>query len=174
MPLTSIQNWTRTHGLTRPTGAPKRISDEVKAEALRLYKEGVSCHATAEQLKISEWTVAEVVKAAGLTVLRLRPEAQRLIFWSHVIKGPNCWAWDGMKDDHGYGKMRWGKRETKAHRVSFEIHFGPIPKGLIVIHACDNPECCNPEHLRAATHQENITDMIQKGRAYWQKKGKPK
>ena len=86
-------------------------------------------------------------------------------FWSKVIKGPNCWRWSGAKKD-GYGRI--GDKRTKstlyAHRISWEIHFGPIPDGLNVLHDCDNPECSNPEHLFLGTDGDNVRDKVAKKR----------
>lgn len=51
-----------------------------------------------------------------------------------------------------------------AHRVSYEMHNGPIPKGMHIMHSCDNPACVNPNHLSAGTRSDNMTDCAQKGR----------
>lgn len=87
---------------------------------------------------------------------------KKLNFWSIIsISDPSeCWPWAGTKTRGGYGTFRG----TTAHRVAFERANGPIPDGLVVMHTCDNPSCCNPEHLRAGTQQENIADMWAKGR----------
>jgi hypothetical protein len=89
------------------------------------------------------------------------------IFWSHVEKSENpsgCWLWTGHTDDWGYGNKWWSGRTQKAHRVMYEITFGEIPDGLLVLHSCDNPPCVNPSHLSLGTNRDNTDDKIRKGR----------
>ena len=71
-------------------------------------------------------------------------------FWSRVDKTGDCWEWTGHCDREGYGRFD----ATYAHRVSYEIHYGPI-RGLQVDHCCHNRSCVNPNHLRAATNKQN-------------------
>lgn len=78
-----------------------------------------------------------------------------------------CWIWTGTKNGAGYGTIGLGtKAQGKgfAHRVSWLIHFGPIPIGLLVCHHCDVKLCVNPSHLFLGTYQDNVDDMIAKGR----------
>lgn len=79
-----------------------------------------------------------------------------------------CIEYPGCKDRQGYGKIsrrREGKlRWFRAHRLAYEEAHGPIPEGLVVMHACDNPPCINVEHLSLGTRADNVRDMVSKGR----------
>lgn len=88
-------------------------------------------------------------------------------FWRYVCKGDGCWLWVGNRAPNGYGRIQSGgkgSRHVGAHRLSYEIHHGPIPEGVVVMHSCDTPACVNPAHLSAGTHRDNTADMITKGR----------
>jgi hypothetical protein len=87
-------------------------------------------------------------------------------FWSRVDKRgfDDCWHWTGRLSEHGYGSFDDPKKPKKAHRIAWELTYGPIPDSLCVLHSCDNPACCNPSHLWLGTQLENIADMWTKGR----------
>ncbi len=75
-----------------------------------------------------------------------------------------CWEWQGGKNVHGYGLIKFNKKTSMAHRVSYEIYNGVAPRKMKVLHNCDNPTCVNPKHLRLGSHGENMIDMARKGR----------
>ena len=78
-------------------------------------------------------------------------------FWSKVVKTETCWEWTGYKLYNGYSGITVNsKYKTTAHRVSYEIHKGEIPKDKEIDHLCRNRGCVNPEHLRAVSHFENM------------------
>jgi len=76
-----------------------------------------------------------------------------------------CWEWQGSKSKDGYGIIIVNNKPHRAHRVSYELFKENIPDDLFICHHCDNPSCVNPEHLFAGTHQDNMDDMVQKGRS---------
>lgn len=88
-------------------------------------------------------------------------------FWASVEKTEGCWRWRGTITGPGYGQTSvWenGKQTLLyAHRVSYEMHYGPIPVGLFVCHSCDNKLCVRPDHLWLGTAADNTRDAQLKG-----------
>lgn len=77
----------------------------------------------------------------------------------------DCWEWQKRISPFGYGQFSINAGDTRqAHRLSYELYIGKIPKGLCVLHKCDNRKCVNSRHLFLGTQQDNIRDMIRKGR----------
>jgi hypothetical protein len=75
--------------------------------------------------------------------------------------GP-CWDWTAGRNNRGYGQI-YTRRSNGAHRVSYELHVGPIPTGLHVRHQCDRPCCVNPAHLLVGTRSDNMQDAVRRG-----------
>lgn len=109
---------------------------------------------------------------------RIPPEER---FWNFIDKNgrdnetlpaykylTRCWAWTLKKDKDGYGNFWYNRKNIKAHRFSYHLHH-PLTMNMndikmFVCHRCDNPECCNPEHLFLGTHADNNRDRDEKGR----------
>jgi hypothetical protein len=85
---------------------------------------------------------------------------------AHTKKDPktDCVLWTGHRDPGGYGRMNLPGTTRGAHRVAWEVAHGPIPEGMLVLHTCDNPRCCNPAHLKLGTHAENMRDKAERRR----------
>lgn len=84
-------------------------------------------------------------------------------FWEKVNKTDTCWLWTGSKTNWGYGCFWNGKKIVLAHRYSFELMAGIIKN--CALHTCDNRLCVRPDHIFDGTRQDNMKDMISKGRA---------
>lgn len=86
-------------------------------------------------------------------------------FWSLVDRSDpdGCWTWTASTIG-GYGRLKVSGRQERAHRVSWVLANGPIPSDLLVLHRCDVRTCVRPDHLWLGTAQDNVRDMIAKGR----------
>jgi len=85
-----------------------------------------------------------------------------------------CWEWQLWLTRGNYGQVTWNNKPKRAHRVTYELKYGPIPEGLFVCHKCDNPRCIRPKHLFLGTPRENTHDSMQKGRRRYGGSGNPK
>jgi hypothetical protein len=82
----------------------------------------------------------------------------------HQVPWSGCWLWDGGLDKDGYGKasVPMTNRTVRPHRVAYDAWVAA--PGAVIMHTCDVPACCNPDHLRSGTQRDNIRDMDLKGR----------
>lgn len=76
-----------------------------------------------------------------------------------------CREWCGYRTTGGYGVVQRHGRKMRVHRRVWEMVYGPIPAGLVVLHLCDNPACFRLDHLRLGTKKDNTRDMVAKGRS---------
>jgi hypothetical protein len=93
-------------------------------------------------------------------VARYTPEK----FWSNATWQGECLVWNKDLHKDGYGQLTYHRKYYLSHRLSWILTFGDIPKGLYVLHKCDNPPCINPNHLYLGTQQDNVNDMYSKHR----------
>lgn len=112
----------------------------------------------------------------ALNTLNAQPIESRMEQYIDRTSSPNgCWIWTGARDSAGYGtvflrmkqndsKKSRKKDQDRAHRLMWIRNFGPIPEGIFVCHRCDNPPCCNPEHLFLGSPADNNLDSVIKGR----------
>lgn len=80
------------------------------------------------------------------------------------VEEDGCWMFLGPWTTHGYGHLSYDGQIFRAHRISYELNCGLVPEGKMVLHKCDHRYCINPEHLFLGTAQDNVNDMIAKGR----------
>jgi HNH endonuclease len=114
----------------------------------------------------------EMLRGPDGRIIGLIPRSQEQLekdFWERVKIGglDECWEWQAGKQGRApqYGIVWCNGQKWIAHRFAYSITRGQIPDGLDVLHRCDNPPCCNPVHIFAGTHQDNMRDCIAKGRA---------
>ena len=77
-------------------------------------------------------------------------------FWKKITHVDTCWIWNGYIDKDGYGRYKHEGKNYFTHRLAYLTYSGEIPQGLEIDHLCRNRNCCNPDHLEAVTHKENI------------------
>jgi hypothetical protein len=100
------------------------------------------------------------------------PNLERILRHTDQSAGPDgCWPWTGSRDKWGYGisfltRSDGTRKKMGAHRAVYQALHGEIPAALFVLHSCHRPPCCNPRHLRAGTHLENMADRQHEGAGY--------
>lgn len=98
----------------------------------------------------------------GITMSRLTVNERFLAKVQKMESG--CHEWQGCLMPNGYGQFSYQGKPHYAHRIAYLLHHGSIPEGAYILHSCDNRKCVNPEHLWAGTFEDNMQDMVDKGR----------
>ena len=148
----------------------KTDTQEIYDAAIDLYIKGDDMADIARAFELSRRQLSALFAERG----GLRPfQRKRRIarFWRNVNiteSVTECWEWQACREVSGYGHLNWEHRQTSAHRVAFELHYGQRPSNW-VLHRCDNPPCVNPHHLYDGTPQENVSDREQRGRSAFHK-----
>jgi hypothetical protein len=96
-------------------------------------------------------------------------------FWKRIErKGEeDCWPWIGATSSFGHGRVKFRGKLYSSHRLAYHLGCGKLPergadRNALVMHTCDNPRCCNPDHLKLGTPRDNARDMVSKGRHHEQ------
>ena len=148
----------------------KPILNQIQIDQIiKRYADGnVSCDSIAKDHGVSETTVWYVVNKKGAYNKSILPpeEQDKKRFWSKVKKTDTCWNWIASCNQSGYGRIGISGKLITAHRYSWEIQNGKIPKGKLVLHKCDNSKCVNPDHLFIGTDKDNMDDMNKKHRGH--------
>lgn len=100
--------------------------------------------------------------------MRMSVQEKMARFWTYIARGgqDECWPWQRCVGDRGYGFFNFDGETKLTHRLAYELTHGEgAAAGKVVRHTCDNPPCCNPNHLVLGTHKDNMHDKIKRGRA---------
>jgi hypothetical protein len=143
-----------THPVTEIVTAKKCWIGQSAAKH-RIVKRG-----TMKVQRLAERRSVQASAKCGADMKR-RPLSER--FAAKVaIRENGCHEWTGHVAPNGYGQINKDGKAAYAHRVAYELAYGPTD--LYVLHKCDNRKCVNPQHLFSGTFQDNMDDMVAKGR----------
>jgi hypothetical protein len=93
------------------------------------------------------------------------PIVDKVEFWKRVqFSSEGCWLWTGATVNGNYGVVTYQGRQYRTHIIAFYLTIGVWPGDRNILHTCDNPRCCRPDHLIDGTHQDNMADCASKNR----------
>lgn len=107
---------------------------------------------------------AKIRRLAGTPILSHSESVDTIELFSQPVPEAGCWVWTKYRNRAGYGVITTRGVRWLAHRLSWKVHKGDIPDGMLVCHKCDTPSCVNPSHLFLGDSKDNMDDMNRKGR----------
>lgn len=132
------------------------------------YGEGLTTTQIGDRFEVTATTIQNWLRRRGIPAKprKKMPEPIDQRFHnSYRVDDGGCWLWTKGRAGGRYGQLRLPDGSAlPAHRLSYELHKGPIPKGMLVCHTCDVMACVNPDHLWLGTNSDNIRDCVAKGR----------
>jgi hypothetical protein len=130
-----------------------------------LYNNGNSLAEIASKYKSTKKTIKKILEMNGVDIRRGRKERNtHSLFLKNIkINDDGCWEWQGIRLGYGYGTFAIDNKTWRTHRYSYQYYKGDIG-GYNVLHKCDNPPCCNPDHLFLGTQKDNVIDIFIKRR----------
>lgn len=157
---------------SREANGRAKLTEIEVAEIRDALDQGVLQKELAKRYGVAQTTISQIklnkhwVSSQPRLIHRFnsRPIEER--FWKKVNKSSptECWLWMGAKHPDGYGQICKDGQSVHAHRIAWELTYGEIPKGMSVLHRCDQPSCVNPTHLFLGNQIDNIKDMCSKKR----------
>lgn len=119
--------------------------------------------------EVRRWTgrggITGLLRTSGGDFSLMKTIRERITNKVRVDNVTGCWLWVGCIGHHGYGHIKVDQKVCVVHRVMWQIQTQKtIDHGVYICHSCDNPTCCNPEHVWEGTSQHNVFDMMAKGR----------
>ena len=144
---------------------------EEEQHIIECYNTYKTLNGTARELKCNPDTIRKILrrngikwKGVGIAQIGLYKNTEEK-FWKRLDKKSNgCWEWTKAHNKDGYGQTCYKGKMVWTHRMAWIYSKGEIPEGMHVLHKCDNPACCNPDHLFLGTHKDNMNDRDKKNR----------
>lgn len=86
------------------------------------------------------------------------------VFENCTLLDNGCLVWKGQCDKDGYGKLWYKGSQKRLHRIVYGLCKKWLTSNILLRHSCDNPPCCNPDHLLEGSHQDNKNDSVERKR----------
>lgn len=119
---------------------------------------------TLKEYDLTKRSHRHLARKRGVDVPKQKPGVPPKNIWEYIQISDGCWTWNGPINRDGYGLFACNGKITRIHRYILEAHGANLDKNSIVMHICDNPSCCNPDHLKVGTHSDNQKDKYIKNR----------